>query len=163
MKTLSESEMLHRAAAYCSASEHCVQDVEKKLKASGLPEEVCNRILTRLLEERFIDERRFARYFVSDKLRFNKWGRVKINYELQKRGIAAEIRSEAMDSIPEQLYEDTLLDLLRGKMKTIRGKDERERYLKLLRFAAGRGFEMRESARCLKQLFKGNTYDEDME
>ena len=100
---------------------------------------------------------------MSDKLRFNKWGRVKINYELQKRGIAAEIRSEAMDSIPEQLYEDTLLDLLRGKMKTIRGKDERERYLKLLRFAAGRGFEMRESARCLKQLFKGNTYDEDME
>ena len=163
MKTLSESEMLHRAAAYCSASEHCVQDVEKKLKASGLPEEVCNRILTRLLEERFIDERRFARYFVSDKLRFNKWGRVKINYELQKRGIAAEIRSEAMDSIPEQLYEDTLLDLLRGKMKTTRARMNGSGYLKLLRFCRRARFRDAGECRCLKQLFKGNTYDEDME
>ena len=28
--------MLHRAAAYCSASERCIQDVEKKIKAAGL-------------------------------------------------------------------------------------------------------------------------------
>ncbi len=163
MKALSESEMLHRAAAYCSASEHCVQDVEKKIRQAGLSDEACGRIIARLLQERFIDERRFARYFVSDKLRFNKWGRVRINYELQKRGIAAEIRSEAIGCIPEQVYEETLMDLLRGKMKNTRGKDERERYVKLLRFAVGRGFEMGESARCLKQLLKGNGYDDDME
>ena len=36
MKQISESEMLHRAAAYCSASERCIQDVEKKIKAAGL-------------------------------------------------------------------------------------------------------------------------------
>ena len=35
MKQISESEMLHRAAAYCSASERCIQDVEKKIKAAG--------------------------------------------------------------------------------------------------------------------------------
>ena len=34
MKQISESEMLHRAAAYCSASERCIQDVEKKIKAA---------------------------------------------------------------------------------------------------------------------------------
>ena len=36
MKQISESEMLHRAAAYCSASERCIQDVEKKIKAAGV-------------------------------------------------------------------------------------------------------------------------------
>ena len=35
MKQISESEMLHRAAAYCSASERCIQDVEKKIKAAN--------------------------------------------------------------------------------------------------------------------------------
>ena len=80
MKQISESEMLHRAAAYCSASERCIQDVEKKIKAAGLAGEESDRIVSRLLQERFIDESRFARYFVNDKLRFNKWGRVKINY-----------------------------------------------------------------------------------
>ena len=80
MKQVSESEMLHRAAAYCSASERCIQDVEKKIKAAGLAGEESDRIVSRLLQERFIDESRFARYFVNDKLRFNKWGRVRVYY-----------------------------------------------------------------------------------
>lgn len=35
------------------------------------------RIIARLLKERFIDESRYTRFFVNDKLRFNKWGRDK--------------------------------------------------------------------------------------
>ena len=47
MKQISESEMLHRAAAYCSASERCIQDVEKKIKAAGLAGEESDRIVSR--------------------------------------------------------------------------------------------------------------------
>ena len=53
--------MLHRAAAYCSASERCIQDVEKKIKAAGLAGEESDRIVSRLLQERFIDESRFRK------------------------------------------------------------------------------------------------------
>lgn len=161
MKQLSEPEMLHRAAAYCSAAERCIQDVEKKIKAAGLTGEESDRIIARLLKERFIDESRFARYFVNDKLRFNKWGRIKISYELQRKGIPADIRAEALAGIDEKEYQDILSSLLKSKKKTTRGKDERDVYTKLLRFAAGRGFEGRDANRCLKQLFNGNDYDED--
>ena len=113
--------------------------------------------------ERFIDESRFARYFVNDKLRFNKWGRVKINYEMQRKGIPSSIRSEALEGIDEQEYRSILLSLLKSKKKVTRGKDDREVYAKLLRFAAGRGFETRETSRCLKQLFNGNDYEDDFE
>lgn len=154
--------MLHRAAAYCSASERCIQDVEKKIKAAGLAGEESDRIVSRLLQERFIDESRFARYFVNDKLRFNKWGRVKINYEMQRKGIPSSIRSEALEGIDEQEYRSILLSLLKSKKKVTRGKDDREVYAKLLRFAAGRGFETRETSRCLKQLFNGNDYEDDL-
>ena len=163
MKQISESEMLHRAAAYCSASERCIQDVEKKIKAAGLAGEESDRIVSRLLQERFIDESRFARYFVNDKLRFNKWGRVKINYEMQRKGIPSSIRSEALEGIDEQEYRSILLSLLKSKKKVTRGKDDREVYAKLLRFAAGRGFETRETSRCLKQLFNGNDYEDDFD
>ena len=115
MKQISESEMLHRAAAYCSASERCIQDVEKKIKAAGLTGEESDRIVARLLEERFIDESRFARYFVNDKLHFNKWGRIKINYEMQRKGIPSDIRSEALAGIDEQEYQSILLSLLKSK------------------------------------------------
>lgn len=163
MRPISESEMLHRAAAYCSAGERCIRDVEKKIKAAGLTEEESDRIIARLLKERFIDEERFARYFVNDKLRFNKWGRIKIDYEMQRKGIAPGIRSEALASIDEQEYRTLLLSLLRSKKKATRGKDDREVYAKLLRFAAGRGFETREANNCLKQLFDRDDCEDDFE
>ena len=97
MKQLNEAEMLHRAAAYCSTAERCIQDIEKKIKAAGLSQEENDRILSRLLKERFIDESRFARYFVNDKLRFNKWGRIKINHELQKKGIPSLVTKSYME------------------------------------------------------------------
>lgn len=60
---------------------------KRKSKRRDWPGKKGDRIVSRLLQERFIDESRFARYFVNDKLRFNKWGRVKINYEMQRKGI----------------------------------------------------------------------------
>lgn len=163
MKQLNEAEMLHRAAAYCSTAERCIQDIEKKIKAAGLSQEENDRILSRLLKERFIDENRFARYFVNDKLRFNKWGRIKINYELQKKGIPSSIRQEALDTIDQYEYEQILYTLLKSKKKSTSGKDEREIYCKLLRFASGRGFENSTISLCLRQLFKGDTYEETFE
>ena len=100
---------------------------------------------------------------MNDKLRFNKWGRIKIAYELQKRNIPAPIRSEALEGIDEKEYADILQSLLKAKKKSTKDPLEHERdiYIKLLRFAAGRGFESRETSRCLKQLFNGNDYEED--
>ena len=101
MKEITEPEMLHRAAAYCSAAERCIQDVQKKIDAAGLPPDASERIIARLLKERFIDESRYTRFFVNDKLRFNKWGRVKIGYELYKKNIPSPIREESLAAIDE--------------------------------------------------------------
>lgn len=160
MKEITEPEMLHRAAAYCSAAERCVQDVQKKIDTAGLPPEAAERIIARLLKERFIDESRYARFFVNDKLRFNKWGRVKIAYELYKKNIPASIKEEVLAGIDENEYRSLLLDLLKSKKKSTKGKDERDLFNKLLRFAAGRGFESRIAIDCLRQLFKGTDCDE---
>lgn len=164
MKQISEPEMLHRCAAYCSAAERCIQDVETRIKTAGLPVEASERIIERLVQEKFIDETRFCRSFVNDKLRFNQWGRIKIAYELQRKGIPSTLRYEALDAIDEHEYQSILTGLLKSKKKTVKGKDERDTFNKLLRFAAGRGFESREAIRSLRQLFNGNDYDvEDME
>lgn len=161
MKEYTESEMLRRAAAYCSAAERCREDVRRKIEAAGLPAEAAERILDRLVEEKFIDEGRFARSFVNDKLRFNKWGRIKISYELQKKKIPADIREEALAAIDEETYRRILHDLLKTKKRGTRGKDERDLFYKLLRFAAGRGFESGEATRSLKQLFDTSAYEDD--
>ena len=166
MKEITEPEMLHRAAAYCSTAERCIQDVQKKIDAAGLPPDASERIIARLLKERFIDESRYTRFFVNDKLRVNKWGRVKIGYELYKKNIPSPIREESLAAIDEGEYRSILLDLLKSKKKSTKGKDERDLFNKLLRFASGRGFESRITLDCLSQLFKGTDcedYADDME
>lgn len=162
--------MLHRAAAYCSAAERCIQDVEKKVRDAGLPPEAADRIIKKLQAEKFLDETRFARFFVNDKLRFNKWGRIKIGYELRRKNIPGNIREEALDGIDEKEYNSILLSLLKEKKRTIRSKNHTDGFYKLLRFAAGRGFENTETIRCLKQLdftedYENNyeSFDPDME
>ena len=60
-------------AAYCSSAERCEQDVRQKLVKAELEPEAVSRIINRLRQEKFIDEARFARAFVSDKFRFNHW------------------------------------------------------------------------------------------
>lgn len=163
MKQITEQEMLHRAAAYCSAAERCIQDVQKKINAAGLAPEASDRIIARLINEKFINEERFCKSYINDKLRFNKWGRIKIAYELQKKGIPSATRSEALANIDDEEYLGILHSLLKDKKKTVKGKDERDAFAKLLRFAAGRGFESREAISCLQQLFKGNDYADDFE
>lgn len=162
MKQRTEAELLHRYAAYCSVAERCIRDVEKKIEAADVSSEVTKRIIRRLVEEKFIDEVRFCRSFVNDKLRFNKWGRIKIDFELRSKGIDADTRENALNQIDEQFYYDTLLTLLKEKKKSMKAKDAREEFLKLLRFAAGRGFETNLASRCLKHLIKGGE-DEDFE
>ena len=38
MKEITEPEMLHRAAAYCSAAERCIQDVQKRSMPPDFPD-----------------------------------------------------------------------------------------------------------------------------
>lgn len=155
--------MLHRMAAYCSTAERCIQDVERKIQTAGLPAQAGERIVSFLREENFIDEKRFARCFVNDKLRFNKWGRNKIAYELNQKKIPPDTCREALEAIDQAAYSATLLSILKEKKKTIHRKEEREVFNQLLRFAAGRGFENREIIRCLRRLFNGNEYADDLE
>lgn len=165
MKEKSEAEMLNRMAAYCSATERCTSDVRKKIENGGLSKEAADRIIDWLKNERFIDESRYARFFVNDKLRFNKWGRVKISYELYKKGISSNVRDEAIGLIDEKEYRSTLMDLLKSKRKTTKGRDQKDISNKLLRFAAGRGFESGITILCLKGLFDDideEDYHEDL-
>lgn len=152
MKQPSEAEMLHRAAAWCSAAERCIRDVEGKIAAAGLPAEVAERIIARLVEEKFIDEARYCRSFVNDKFRLGKWGRIKTGYELRRKNLPEALYSEALAAIDEEEYRSLLLSLLKGKKETLRGKDDREVFAKLFRFAAGRGFESELIIRCLHEL-----------
>ena len=146
---MTADEILYKLAARCSTSEQCLSDIEARLSRYDLTEEERTHILRHLIEERYIDNRRYAEAFVRDKYRFNKWGRIKIAQGLRMKGIDKDTIATAMEAIDEAEYLDILRDLLRAKRKSTKGKSEYEVNGKLVRFATGRGFEYAAIRQCL--------------
>lgn len=146
---MTADEILYKLAARCSTSEQCLSDVEAKLKRYDLSEEERTRILQHLVEEKYIDDKRYAEAFVRDKYRFNKWGRIKIAQGLRMKGIDSAAVNEAMEVIDETEYLHILRELIKAKRKSTRGKSDYEVNGKLIRFAIGRGFEFAAIRSCM--------------
>jgi regulatory protein len=134
-------EALNKAAALCSRAEKCKYDIEKKFADWGLMTDKIEEGLAYLVKEKFIDENRYAKHFVHDKFRFNHWGKIKIAYALRQKNISQKDISNAMNEIQDSEYRDTLLDILKSKIRTIKSSSSYELKAKLMRFAQSRGFE----------------------
>ncbi|MFV0419032.1 MAG: regulatory protein RecX [Dysgonomonas sp.] len=156
---LTEPQALNRAAAYCSKAERCEWDVRKKLLAWELEDDAIKRILDRLKKERYLDDVRFSRSFINDKLKFNKWGKAKIIFELKKRQISESIYHPILDEFSGDEFEEQLMHILSIKIKSVKAKNGYEKKTKLIRFALGRGFSMDLAIRCVNKLLGGD-YEE---
>lgn len=152
MKNYTLEELVHKAASYCSISEHCISEVKEKLKNWEVDQSKSDTIINRLIANDFINEKRYSNAFVKDKFRFNKWGKVKISYALQQKGIDKQSIAEALALIDDGEYEEMLADLLQSKVKTIKWEYEYEKMGKLFQFAQSRGFESSVIDRVIRNL-----------
>ena len=140
-KSLTEAELYRIGSSMCARTEHCQAEVRAKLLRGTDDEGLVDRVIEKLCQEKFIDEERYARAFISDKLRFARWGRLKIRQELWSKQVPEAVYAPLLDSIDEKQYVSTLKELLRAKKKAIRARDDYEGKAKLLRFGVSRGFE----------------------
>ena len=148
-KQYTEQEAYTRLSALCAMGERCCYDMQKKMKNWELPEGAEDRIVEKLVKERFIDEGRFARAFVRDKFRYNRWGRVRIQQELRLRQIPQKHIDEALEEIESDDNLSTLSEIIRKKRPSVKGKNEYEIKGKLIRFALGRGFSMEDITKVI--------------
>jgi regulatory protein len=151
-KTVSESQALSRMANLCARREYCVFDIETKLKRYDLDKETIENIITHLIKEKYIDEVRYTRGFIKDKIRFNRWGKTKIEYALRQKRVPEEIVTEAFLEYTDEELNNSLQDLLQAKWKTIKGDSDYEKRNKLIRFGLSRGFDMNNVLKCIKTI-----------
>ena len=155
-----EQEAYLKLSALCASAEYCEYDLHRKARNWEIvtnekvadvssPENRLLGVISRLREERFIDDERYARAFVRDKFRYNHWGRVRIIQELRIRKIDSSIIADAIEEIPEDDNLDTLRRLIETKRKSVKGKSDYDVRCKLIRFALGRGFGMDDIIRVL--------------
>ena len=148
-KNITEQEAFLQLAALCAQAEHCEQEMRDKLKRWELDTAATDRIIARLQKERYIDDARYARAFVKDKIRYNKWGRRKVEQALWQKRIADDIRQQVLGEIDENEYLDVLRPLLKQKRRTTKAENDYALNQKLVRFALGRGFTFDLIRQCL--------------
>lgn len=129
------------AERYCSGAEHCCHEVRAMLERHGADSADIDNIIGYLIKEGFIDESRYARAFVHDKVRFAKWGRVKIAQALWQKRIPQDITDAALESIEDDEYLAALKDVVKAKFRTVKGATEYERKMKTMRSVCSRGYE----------------------
>ncbi|NPA68973.1 MAG: RecX family transcriptional regulator [Chlorobi bacterium] len=134
-------EALSKAMYLCSKTEKCKSDIRKKLYDWKANPDDIEKILSELEKQKFIDEKRYAEYYVRDKFRFNKWGKIKIKTMLLQKQIPEKTINKALADIPEKEYIETLKYLLKQKEKTLNDGDYYKKKQKIIRFLTSKGFE----------------------
>lgn len=144
---------LNRASALCARGEKCAMDIVAKALDWELSEEEALRLVEQLRSEHFIDDARFVHAFVHDKYEYQHWGRVKIRYSLLQKRLPSSLVDETLDEvIGRDDYMETLVELLRGKMRNMTLPLDQKERARLCRFAAQRGYEMGVIGKALQQL-----------
>jgi len=132
---------LKRAAALCSKQEQCSHHIREKLKTWNVSDDDAEKIIELLKKEKFLDDQRYAIFYVRDKFRFNGWGKIKMAVMLRQKGIPEVTINEALDQIDQEQYFQLCQRLISEKSATLRETNLFKRKGKLYRFAAQRGFE----------------------
>ena len=125
----------------CSRKECCSKEMFDKAISWGCTSVEAGELVEFLVEQKFVDERRYTEAFVNDKLRLNKWGRGKIAYMLRMLNIDNEIIADVFSEVDDVEYQRILSGELQKKYRSIRQGTSCELSAKLFRFAASRGFE----------------------
>lgn len=138
-----------------SKMERSVSQVRSSLYRWQVDPEKHQEIIDTLIEEKFIDERRYAHAFISEKLHFGNWGVQKITYALRLKNIDPQIIKETLDELLDPAdMADNLMELLAKKYET-ESRKEPDRYklkTKLYRWAASRGFDSADIVRTLDKI-----------
>ena len=140
-KPLTPDQVLDKMAKYCAYQERCVKDVRDKLKTYEILQQDREKILEYLLDNRFVNDERFAKSFVRGKINQSGWGLNKIRFHLMQKGIAKEIVDEALEQTDDESYRQRLIDILKTKSKTMKAETDFEKKRKLAAYAMQKGFE----------------------
>ena len=148
-KPITEQEALQKLSALCARAEHSSGEMLEKMRRWQLSDDAREWVLDRLIDEKFVDDERFARLFVREKIRFDRWGRRKIEQALYQKGVASDISRRVLDEVDDEAYVAELKKLITAKRRLVQAESDYEMRAKLTKYALGRGFDYNVIRQCI--------------
>ena len=153
---LTKEQGLEKIKPYCAYQERCHREVKEKLYGYGLRKTEVEEILSYLIEENYLNEERFAVQFAGGKFRIKQWGKKKIQYELQQKGISIFLIKLALQQIGDEAYLSTLNKLAQQKWISLKKEQYLVRQAKTYAFLVQKGYESALISKTIAQLKSPN-------
>jgi regulatory protein len=115
------------------------KEIRDKLEKNEYPEDSIERVLEFLKSYEFINDEKFTKMFVQDKIK--KYGKNKIKFDLIKKGINEKVVEENLNSMNDTNEKDTAKKLAEKKLRALQGKyGEGVIYSKVANYLSSKGF-----------------------
>ncbi len=126
---------------YCAYQERCHSEVRNKLYEYGLYRPDIDNIITGLITDGFLNEERFAKAFAGGKFRMKQWGKLKIQIELEFRGLTKNCIAIGMKEIENADYLKTLQNLIVKKQNQLEEENTFILRDKIAQYVIHKGYE----------------------
>ena len=111
-------ELMEMAVKYISIRLRSIKEVKDYLLKKGGSNNEVEDAVQKLIESGYLDDDRFTKAFIKDKLKFTTIGDYKIKMQLNKLGVSTSIIEDNMNKIDEHIIEEKIKKIIKKDKKT---------------------------------------------
>jgi regulatory protein len=137
---------------FCSYQERCHADVKEKLYSFGLRKAEVEQLISRLIEENYLNEERFAQLFAGGYFRQKKWGINKIVYALRQKKVSEYNIKKGLKEIDRETYEAVAEKLVANKWASLKSEQYINRQAKTMAYLLQKGYESELIQRLIQKI-----------
>lgn len=116
------------------------KELSDKLASRHVPDDVATDLLDRFEEVGLVDDAAFARTWVSQRQQGKGLSRRVLAQELRRKGVDADVAKDALDEIDPEDEAEAARELVRRKLRGLRGVDETTAARRLVAMLARKGY-----------------------
>lgn len=151
-KQRSAEDALSSLMNLCARAERSSGDAMRLMHRWGVAQEERQGVLDKLIEEKFIDDQRYADAYVREKINLSNWGRRKIAEVLGTKGVARGKTEEALLQFDDTMARERIREIIEERIPKTKAKNNYELKGKLMRYGLGRGYEYDEVISAVESL-----------
>lgn len=130
------------AYSFLSYKQRSKKELTKKLKDKKISETVINKIITLLEEQKYVDDKSYAKMYLETKIRNKPIGKRLLQNKLHEKGIDKETAEQTLtENYSEEKEIESAKKLFKKYSKKIRGKGAADIKQKCYRYLISRGFD----------------------
>ena len=146
-----------RAVRYLGFRPRSQMEIVRYLGGKGYSPEVVDRVVSRLLDEQYLDDDAFARYWLENREQFRPRGQRFLRYELRQKGIAEAIIAKILGPVDETA---SAWQAVEGKLHRWHNLPEEEFRQKVIGFLNRRGFNYEISQEIFERAWRSRDLSE---